>query len=405
MSGLETLPPDQRAVLQLILTQGRGYAELARMLRIDASAVRIRAHAGIDALAGASADAPDAARRAQISDYLLGQQDEGERLVTLVELTDSAAACRWAAALRAQLQPLAREPLPEVPEPVATNGTVAAAALAAPISAPAIARPSTAPTAPPPAPVAAEPPAAAPAPPAVAPFEPAAAAPPPAVVAAPPAAAPVASPPTAVAAAHAPADPAPPAEPPAGDTPPPSGPSPSRRGGAILLGAAVGVVLAVVLAIVLIGGDGDDDPTSAAQTTPTQTTGGQTPTTPTGQPAGKIVAQVNLLATPEGGQAVGLGFVQRVKRQLGIAIQADKLPANGAEDIYAAWISGPPGTKLLGFVPNQVKANGTFTVSAGLPADAQSYDSILITREAAAEGSAVPTQPGEAIMRGTLTLP
>ena len=55
MSGLETLPPDQRAVLQLILAQRRDYAELAGLLKIDAGAVRTRAHAGLDALAGGTA--------------------------------------------------------------------------------------------------------------------------------------------------------------------------------------------------------------------------------------------------------------------------------------------------------------------------------------------------------------
>ena len=35
MSGIEELPPDQRAVLQLILKQGRGYADLSGLLRID----------------------------------------------------------------------------------------------------------------------------------------------------------------------------------------------------------------------------------------------------------------------------------------------------------------------------------------------------------------------------------
>ncbi|MGB2710529.1 MAG: sigma-70 region 4 domain-containing protein, partial [Conexibacter sp.] len=125
MSGLETLPPDQRAVLQLILAQGRGYAELASVLKIDQRAVRTRAHAGVEALAEAADAPPDPAERAQIADYLLGQQDEGERLVTLAQLGDSAIASRWAQALRERLSPLAREALPEVPEPLASNGAAA----------------------------------------------------------------------------------------------------------------------------------------------------------------------------------------------------------------------------------------------------------------------------------------
>ncbi len=350
MSGLETLPPDQRAVLQLILAQGRGYAELAGLLKIDAAAVRTRAHAGLEALAAAD-PAPDLEQRAQIADYLLGQQDDGERLVTLVALGESAPAAQWASALRQQLTPLARDPLPEVPEPVSSNG-------AAPSPPPA--RPPT----PAPAPVAA-----------------------------------TRAPAAATAAAPTPPPPAPPAAPAPAEAASAPGTRPSRLGGALLLVAAAVVV--AVLAIVLIGG-GDDDPATGstgpnASSTPSQTT-------TTGQPTGQFVAQVNLLATPAGGQAAGIGLVEQVDGRQAIAIQAEKLSANGAQDIYAAWLSGAPGTKLLGFVPHQVKANGTFTVSAELPANASRYDTVLITRESATGGN-VPTQPGQTIMRGALKLP
>ena len=51
MSQLDRLPPDQRAVLSLVLDRGRSYAEVAEMLGLPASAVRDRAHAALDALA------------------------------------------------------------------------------------------------------------------------------------------------------------------------------------------------------------------------------------------------------------------------------------------------------------------------------------------------------------------
>ena len=72
MSGLETLPPDQRAVLQLILVQGRGYDDLAALLELDAEAVRSRAHAAVDGLGLPGGDAVGAAQRTRIADYLLG---------------------------------------------------------------------------------------------------------------------------------------------------------------------------------------------------------------------------------------------------------------------------------------------------------------------------------------------
>jgi len=66
---LDRLPPDQRAVLSLVLERGKSYSEVADMLAIPESAVRERAHAALDALAivGSSGapprtnDAPSAA--------------------------------------------------------------------------------------------------------------------------------------------------------------------------------------------------------------------------------------------------------------------------------------------------------------------------------------------------------
>jgi hypothetical protein len=55
MTDLDRLPPDQRAVLSLVLERGRSYGEVAEMLGIPESAVRDRAHAALDALAEASA--------------------------------------------------------------------------------------------------------------------------------------------------------------------------------------------------------------------------------------------------------------------------------------------------------------------------------------------------------------
>src|ERR1700730_2412816 len=52
MSRLDDLPPDQRAVLLLLVQQGKSHAEIAGMLGIPESAVRERAHAGLAALAG-----------------------------------------------------------------------------------------------------------------------------------------------------------------------------------------------------------------------------------------------------------------------------------------------------------------------------------------------------------------
>jgi hypothetical protein len=51
MTELDRLPPDQRAVLSLVLDRGKSYGEVAEMLAIPERAVRDRAHAALDALA------------------------------------------------------------------------------------------------------------------------------------------------------------------------------------------------------------------------------------------------------------------------------------------------------------------------------------------------------------------
>ena len=52
MTPLDTLAPDQRAVLELVLRQGRSYGELSELLAIPERDVRARADAGVRALAG-----------------------------------------------------------------------------------------------------------------------------------------------------------------------------------------------------------------------------------------------------------------------------------------------------------------------------------------------------------------
>jgi hypothetical protein len=58
MSDLDRLPPDQSAVLSLVLDRGKSYAEVATLLAIPESTVRDRAHAALDALARATGAPP-----------------------------------------------------------------------------------------------------------------------------------------------------------------------------------------------------------------------------------------------------------------------------------------------------------------------------------------------------------
>jgi len=60
MSRLDDLPPDQRAVLLLLVRQGKSHAEIAEMLGIPQHTVRDRARAALDALAQEPGESPGA---------------------------------------------------------------------------------------------------------------------------------------------------------------------------------------------------------------------------------------------------------------------------------------------------------------------------------------------------------
>jgi sigma-70-like protein len=117
MSRLDDLPPDQRAALSLLLRQGKGYAEVAKLLKIGERAVHDRAHAALAVLAPREARTLSAERREEIGDYLLGQRPGlGDRLRTRSLLDGSAPAQAWAKAVAEELTPLAPGALPEIPD-------------------------------------------------------------------------------------------------------------------------------------------------------------------------------------------------------------------------------------------------------------------------------------------------
>jgi hypothetical protein len=115
MATIDDLPPDQRATLQLLLTQGRSYDEIAQMLRIDPSAVRERARAGLDALGPDEIDDLPLEHQDDIADYLLGQQTASRRQATRELLEHSPSGRAWARVVAGELRPLAGDNLPEIP--------------------------------------------------------------------------------------------------------------------------------------------------------------------------------------------------------------------------------------------------------------------------------------------------
>jgi len=131
MSRLDDLPPDQHATLSLLLSQRKSYAEVAALLSISERAVHDRAQAALAVLAPQLARELTAERRAEVGNYLLGQQGSvAERVATRTYLEGSADARAWATAISAEILPMSSAPLPEIPRGPAPSAPDAAEASA-----------------------------------------------------------------------------------------------------------------------------------------------------------------------------------------------------------------------------------------------------------------------------------
>jgi Sigma-70, region 4 len=375
MSPLSALAPDQRAVLELLLRQGRDYAELSELLGLPESGVRSRAHAALAALA------PDrvapVGEDGAVADWILGQQDDEEAERTRGAIARMPAWHAWASDVTDRLSEVEGAELPELPQPEAD------ASPAQPKPAKPRKRDATA---------AAEPARRA---------------------------RPVRDGTAAAGAQHArrradaaaaagksrsgsagqrqrpvrerPAAEAPPASPGGGVAALRS----SRRGGLALLAAAA-LAIAVVLFFVFRDG-GDDSRTASSGATPTPTA--------TGEP--EVVREVALKG--RGNKAQGLMRVfKRDEGGLVFALAADKVPPNKAKEVYAVWFTKKGvAPRNLGFSQSQVGKEGVFTT--GGPQQGQEaqfakwladYDTIVVAR--ASSDSASARKPGPVVLSGTL---
>ena len=119
MSSVDSLPQDQRAVLQLVLSRGRSYDQIAQLLKINPGSVRERAHAALEALGPETQVAPE--NRGRIADYLLGQlPDPSENDAARHLLATSPSERAWARVVASELAPLAADGLPEIPSEAET---------------------------------------------------------------------------------------------------------------------------------------------------------------------------------------------------------------------------------------------------------------------------------------------
>ncbi len=374
MASIDSLPADQRAVLQLVLQRARSYDDIAAMLAIDRAAVRERALSALDALGPQSE--LDSSRRALITDYLLGQLPRAVSEDVRSRLAGSAGERAWARVVAAELTPLATEPLPEIP-------TAQASAQPDQVSSP---PPGGEPTARPqrdPVPATARP--------APAGGEsdhqsvPAADAPPQRD-----------SDGERVAAADRPESNLEPGS--GGSAPSPRQRVSSRRGGAIVLG--LGLLIAVVVVVIIIAGGGSA-PRKSTKASTTAASGASSATSGAATGQAKPVAQVTL-TSPTGSKSVGgVAIVVKQGANEGLVIRAQGIPANTTHDAYAVWLyNSPSDNHILGFVNPGVKANGVLQTAGVLPAGAAHYKQLLVTLETQSK----PRIPSKIVLQGALSL-
>jgi hypothetical protein len=92
MATFDQLSPEQRAIVELVLRQGKTYSQLAEMLNLPEPRVRNLARDALVELAPVSVRGVEEDWRGQLADYVLGQQSGPEATATKGHLRRSEAA-------------------------------------------------------------------------------------------------------------------------------------------------------------------------------------------------------------------------------------------------------------------------------------------------------------------------
>src|ERR687898_2482403 len=117
MATFDQLSAEQRAIVELVLGQGKTYNELADMLGMPESRVRGLARDALVDLAPVSVRGVEEDWRGQLADYVLGQQSGPEATATKGHLRRSEAARSWARSLLDSLEQLyVNGSVPAIPE-------------------------------------------------------------------------------------------------------------------------------------------------------------------------------------------------------------------------------------------------------------------------------------------------
>ena len=166
------------------------------------------------------------------------------------------------------------------------------------------------------------------------------------------------------------------------------------------------MIIAIIVAIILITGGSSNKTTSstAASTPASTTTAAQTTSTQSATTTATIkpLAQVTLTSPQAGSKTKGVAIVVRQGTTTAIELAAQAVPANTSHDAYAVWLyNSPTDATLLGFVNPGVKSDGVLRTLGRLPANANHFKQLLVTRETQAK----PHSPGTIVLQGALSLP
>jgi hypothetical protein len=131
MATFDQLSDEQRAIVELVLKQGKSYGELSDMLGLPETRVRELARDALVDLAPVTARGVEQDWRGQLADYVLGQQAGPEATATRGHLRRSEAARSWTRSLLDALEQLyPNGAVPAIPD--GERGSRRGAAAAAP---------------------------------------------------------------------------------------------------------------------------------------------------------------------------------------------------------------------------------------------------------------------------------
>jgi hypothetical protein len=346
MATLDQLPPEQRAIVELVVQRGRSYETLAEVLQVPQARVRELAREALTELSPRTASRVDVDRRGQVADYLMRQQSPEEERATRDYLKQSESARAWALSLLDSLDPLyANGAAPSVPEPAAATAEAEEAAAEPTVEDRLRTRERE----------------------------------------------------------RARKEPEPEEEEPAAKPEPkrerdrealsPEAESALRR--RRILGAIAGAALlaGIVLAVLAIAGVfSSSDKKSSSSSTPASTTASTTSTgtsTTAGQPPVQVVGGIALNPIGKNNKSQGVAYVVQQGNQRYVVIQAKvpPLPNNQKVAAYEVWLYNS-NTDARSLGAQYTNAQGVLQGRAPLPADVGKFKSIDISRELFADKNA-----------------